>query len=39
MRKTSEIIRERIQATNKRFHSNDNISDFIQDGELELLQQ
>jgi GTP cyclohydrolase I len=28
-------IRERIQAARKRFHSNDNIADFIQPGELE----
>lgn len=39
MRKTSEIIRERIKESNQRFHSNDNISEFIQDGELELLQK
>ena len=30
-------IRERIQAARKRFHSNDNIADFIQPGELEAL--
>ncbi|PIY28732.1 MAG: GTP cyclohydrolase [Comamonadaceae bacterium CG_4_9_14_3_um_filter_60_33] len=30
-------IRERIQAARKRFHANDNIADFIQSGELELL--
>jgi GTP cyclohydrolase I len=30
-------IRERIRAARKRFHANDNISDFIQPGELELL--
>lgn len=30
-------IRERIQAARKRFHANDNIADFIQPGELELL--
>jgi GTP cyclohydrolase I len=30
-------IRERIHAARKRFHANDNISDFIQPGELELL--
>ena len=39
MRKTSDIIRDRIRKKNKRFHSNDNISEFIQKGELELLQQ
>ena len=30
-------IRERIQAARKRFHANDNIADFLQPGELELL--
>ena len=30
-------IRERIRAARKRFHANDNIADFIQPGELELL--
>ncbi|HXD41717.1 MAG TPA: GTP cyclohydrolase I [Ramlibacter sp.] len=30
-------IRERIEAARKRFHSNDNIADFIQPGELERL--
>jgi GTP cyclohydrolase I len=30
-------IRERIVAARKRFHSNDNIADFIQEGELEKL--
>lgn len=30
-------IRERIQAARKRFHANDNIADFIESGELELL--
>ena len=33
----SQKIRERIQAAGKRFHSNDNISEFIQPGELEGL--
>jgi GTP cyclohydrolase IA len=31
-------IRERILAARKRFHSNDNIAEFIQPGELEQLQ-
>jgi len=35
----SEIIRERIQANGARFHANDNISDFIQPGELETLER
>jgi GTP cyclohydrolase I len=30
-------IRERILAARKRYHANDNISDFIQPGELDLL--
>ena len=30
-------IRERLQAARQRFHSNDNIADFIQPGELEAL--
>ena len=30
-------IRERIQAARKRFHSNDNIADFIEPGEIEAL--
>ena len=30
-------IRERLLAARKRFHSNDNISDFIEPGELEAL--
>ncbi|MGH8846471.1 MAG: GTP cyclohydrolase I, partial [Polaromonas sp.] len=30
-------IRERIQAARKRFHSNDNIAEFIEPGELEQL--
>lgn len=33
----SDIIRTRIYQANKRFHSNDNISEFIQDGELNEL--
>ena len=35
----SEIIRERIKANGARFHANDNISDFIQPGELETLER
>ena len=30
-------IRERLQAANKRFHANDNIAEFIEPGELELM--
>lgn len=33
----SAKIRERLQASRKRFHANDNIADFIQPGELESL--
>ena len=33
----SQKIRERILAARKRFHSNDNIAQFIQPGELEQL--
>jgi GTP cyclohydrolase IA len=33
----SQRIRERLQAQGQRFHANDNISDFIQPGELDLL--
>lgn len=33
----SARIRERIRAARKRFHANDNIAEFIQPGELELL--
>jgi len=35
----SKVIRQRILAKDKRFHCNDNISEFIEDGELDLLQQ
>ena len=35
----SKKIRERIQKAGKRFHSNDNISEFIEEGEMDLLQQ
>jgi GTP cyclohydrolase I len=34
----SKKIKERILAKNKRFHCNDNISEFIEEGELDLLQ-
>ena len=36
--KTSNIIRDRIVKAGARFHSNDNISEFINEGELEKLQ-
>jgi GTP cyclohydrolase I len=33
----SQKIRERLQRANRRFHANDNIAEFIEPGELELL--
>ncbi len=37
---TSDTIRERIHASKRRFHANDNIADFIEEGELaELLNE
>tara|TARA_Y100001970_G_scaffold200773_1_gene244286 strand:+ start:56532 stop:57275 length:744 start_codon:yes stop_codon:yes gene_type:complete len=35
----SEIIKDRIQNKKIRFHANDNISEFINPGELDLLQK
>ena len=35
----SNVIKQRILAKNKRFHCNDNISEFIEEGELDLLQK
>ena len=35
----SEIIRDRIKRNKKRFHANDNIADFINPGELDILQK
>ena len=32
-------IRERLRAAKQRFHANDNIADFIRDGELDALQE
>ena len=32
----SKKIKERIQKAGKRFHSNDNISEFIKDGEMDI---
>ena len=34
----SQKIKERIQKAGKRFHANDNISDYIEEGELQQLQ-
>ena len=33
----SKKIKERIKKAGKRFHSNDNISDYIEDGEMDQL--
>lgn len=33
----SQVIRERIESANARYHCNDNISDYIKDGELDQL--
>ena len=33
----SVMIRERVKAARKRFHANDNIADFIEPGDLDLL--
>ena len=38
-KKISDVIRNRIILQKKRFHANDNISDFINPGELEHLQK
>ena len=35
----SEIIRDRIKNSGNRFSANDNISDFINPGELEILEK
>lgn len=35
----SHRIRERIRASGKRFHANDNIASFVEPGELESLQE
>jgi GTP cyclohydrolase I len=35
----SEVIRQRLDAAHHRYHSNDNIAEFIQEGELDLLQE
>mgnify|MGYP001229850185 FL=1 len=37
--KISETIRQRLVDAGQRFHSNDNISEYIQEGELEQLQE
>ncbi len=37
--KISETIKQRLVDAGQRFHSNDNISEFIEEGELEQLQE
>ncbi len=37
-KKVSTIIKQRLKDAGKRFHGNDNISDFIKEGEMDLLQ-
>jgi GTP cyclohydrolase I len=36
--RVSDRIRQRLQQAGRRFHANDNISEFVEDGELEGLQ-
>ena len=38
MEKISDIIRQRLVKAGERFHSNDNISKFVREGEIALLQ-
>ena len=35
----SEDIKKRLKEAGKRFHSNDNISEYIKEGELSALQE
>ena len=39
MEEISKIIKSRIKSVGRRFHSNDNIAEFMHDGDLEKLQQ
>ena len=39
MDKISKIIKHRLKSVNRRFHSNDNISEFLYDGDLEKIQE
>jgi len=39
LEKISKIIKQRLVDAGERFHSNDNISKFVHDGEMEALQQ
>ena len=38
MEKISDIIKSRIKSVGQRFHSNDNIAEFMHDGDLEKIQ-
>ena len=38
MEKISDIIKGRIKSVGRRFHSNDNIAEFMHDGDLEKIQ-
>lgn len=38
-RPISQIIKERLDSSERRYFANDNISSYIEDGELELLQE
>ena len=35
----SKLIKQRLKEAGKRFHSNDNISEYIKEGELSALQE
>src|SRR3954451_8298346 len=37
LKPVSATVRERIQRSNKRFHANDNIADFLEPGDLDAL--
>tara|TARA_B110000495_G_scaffold77896_1_gene66889 strand:- start:962 stop:1639 length:678 start_codon:yes stop_codon:yes gene_type:complete len=39
LEKISKVIKQRLVDAGERFHSNDNISKFVHDGEIEALQQ
>ena len=39
MEKISEIIKQRLKSVGARYHCNDNISEYLEEGDLEKLQQ
>ena len=39
MEKISEIIKQRLKSVGARYHCNDNISEHLEEGDLEKLQQ